>query len=56
LDKFEFNSKFEILYWKSERNQFESCPSDFCISTFNSEHPEFEIRFKPNLAQIRTQS
>ena len=49
-DKFEFGSKFRTSSSKSEQKRFSRFPTVFYFSTCNSEYPEFEIRFKPNLA------
>ena len=42
------NSKHQIR--NQNENGLDIFPTIFCFSTFNSEYPEFEIRFKPNLA------
>ena len=42
------NSEHQIR--NRNENGLDICPTVFYFSTFKSEYPEFEIRFKPNLA------
>ena len=48
------NLKFGTPNSKSDRIRFRLCSTDFYFSTFNSEYPEFEIRFKLNLAHYKS--